>query len=215
MVGDGRSERDTDAGGRPHTGRRRNDAARAAILDATRELLRERGYERLTIAEIARAAGVGKQTIYRWWRNRADIVLEVARERARDGIGEVDTGTLRGDLDAFMTATYATAADPAMRALLRGMAAAAEGDAEFEAAFKGFVDERRAVLAALVARGVERGELAAEADLELIVDVVFGLLWYAVVAGRELPGRARTRRLVAQLLAGATAAPARSHRRAG
>src|SRR6201995_2352035 len=55
------------AASRPHTGRRRNEAARAAILTATVDLLRDRGLDSLTIDAIAQAAGVGRQTIYRWW----------------------------------------------------------------------------------------------------------------------------------------------------
>jgi AcrR family transcriptional regulator len=91
---------------RPHTGRRRNEAAREAVLDAALRLLTTEGYGALTVAAIAREAGVGKQTIYRWWRGRADIVLEAATELARTLVPEPDTGTLQGDLDAFLSATY-------------------------------------------------------------------------------------------------------------
>ncbi len=60
----------------PHTGRRRNAAARDAILDATFELLRARGAAGVTIDAIAEAAGVGRQTIYRWWPARGAVVAE-------------------------------------------------------------------------------------------------------------------------------------------
>src|ERR671914_2594511 len=57
-------------------GRRRSERAHAAIVAATQELLVERGYRNLTIEGVAARAGVGKQTIYRWWPSRAALVLE-------------------------------------------------------------------------------------------------------------------------------------------
>jgi AcrR family transcriptional regulator len=61
---------------RQHTGRRRNAAARDAILDATFDLLRTRGAVGLTIDAIAEAAGVGRQTIYRWWPSKGAVAAE-------------------------------------------------------------------------------------------------------------------------------------------
>ena len=68
---------------RPHTGRRRNAAARDAILDATFELLRAQGASGVTIDAIAEAAGVGRQTIYRWWPTKGAVVAEAMVRGAR------------------------------------------------------------------------------------------------------------------------------------
>ena len=61
---------------RPARGRRRSERSHEAILAATQRLLLERGYRELTIEGIAARAGVGKQTIYRWWPSKAALVLE-------------------------------------------------------------------------------------------------------------------------------------------
>jgi AcrR family transcriptional regulator len=168
---------------RPHTGRRRNEAARQAVLDAALRLLTTRGYAALTVAAIAREAGVGKQTIYRWWRGRADIVLEAATELARTLVPVPDTGTLRGDLEAFLTATYGGAEDPRTLEILRAMAVEAQLDPEFAERFREFIARRRGVLTDLLRRGIERGELPPDANLTLLVDVVYGVLWYRVLVG--------------------------------
>src|SRR5205814_3995053 len=85
-------------------GRRRNEALSQAIVDATLAILREEGYDGLSIETIARRAGVSRPTIYTRWRTLHDLVLEAARQ-ARDtgpvfeGIIDVpDTGSMRGDL---------------------------------------------------------------------------------------------------------------------
>jgi AcrR family transcriptional regulator len=180
---------ETRGGRRPHTGRRRNEAARQAVLDAALHLLTTRGYRGLTVAAIAREAGVGKQTIYRWWRGRADIVLEAATEQARAVVPMPDTGSLRGDVEAFLTATYEAAAQPDTREMLQAMAAEAQREPEFMPRFREFIARRRAALTELLERGLERGELPAGTDLPLLVDVAFGVLWYRIIVGHAPFGR--------------------------
>ena len=79
---------------RPHTGRRRNEAAREAIIDAAITLLQEVGYEGFTIERLASDAGVGKQTVYRWWPSKAAVIAEAVGARAQHTIPLPDTGTL-------------------------------------------------------------------------------------------------------------------------
>jgi AcrR family transcriptional regulator len=185
---------------RPHTGRRRNEATRAAVLDAALRLLATGGYGALSVAAIAREAGVGKQTIYRWWSGSADIVLEAATERALEIVAEPDTGSLRGDLEAFLADTYAGARDPQTRRMLQAMSAEAQRDPEFAERFREFISRRRAVLRRLLQRGVDRGELPGDADLALLVDVAYGVLWYRVLAGHEPIGPALAPQVAALLM---------------
>src|SRR3954454_15996048 len=146
---------------RPHTGRRRNEAARSAVLDATAKLLREHGPQGLTIDAIAREAQVGRQTIYRWWPSRAAIVFEAATQSARVSVpAEAETGSLRGDLRAFLRASYETAAQPDIAPLLRAMASEALRDESFAEALREFTAGRRAVLRALLARHGAKGRRA-------------------------------------------------------
>src|SRR5437762_5596815 len=90
---------------RPAAGRKRSSAARAAILEAALALLRERSYAELSCEAIAAEARVGKQTIYRWWNNKADVVLEALSEHAR-AVTAPETGNLAGDVCAFFESTF-------------------------------------------------------------------------------------------------------------
>jgi AcrR family transcriptional regulator len=191
-------ERASDGAKRPHTGRRRNEAARRAVLDAAWEILRERGAEGLTIDAIAKRARVGRQTIYRWWPSRAAIVFEAASESARMIVpSEPDTGSLRGDLEAFLRTSYAAAARPDTAPVLRAMASEAVRDEAFAQALREFTAERRAVLQALLER-----HGAPTAQAELLADLAFGLLWYRTIVGHRRPDR-RAADETAALLAGA------------
>src|SRR5580704_17135087 len=92
---------------RPHTGRRRSDAAREAILDATFRLLSSPASDAVTIDAIASAAGVGRQTIYRWWPTKGAVVADALARHARAVVPERDTGSFAGDLAAFLSDSFA------------------------------------------------------------------------------------------------------------
>lgn len=101
-----------------NTPRRRSEKSRTAIVTATRELLLERGFDGLTIEAVAARAGVGKQTIYRWWPTRPALVADVMLEDADKILTSVEhTGDLASDLVAWvrkLTATLTTARGSAM-----------------------------------------------------------------------------------------------------
>jgi AcrR family transcriptional regulator len=78
---------------RPHTGRRRNGAAKDAILDAAFRLLARPGTEGVTIEAIAAEAGVGRQAIYRWWPTKGAVVADALMRHARVVIPDRDTGS--------------------------------------------------------------------------------------------------------------------------
>jgi AcrR family transcriptional regulator len=167
---------------RAHTGRRRNEAARQAVLDATLGLLRDRGIDGLTIEAIAHEAGVGRQTIYRWWPSRAAIVFDAARDLARTAVDEPDTGSLRGDLHAFLVQTYVGGGSPDIAPVLRAMASEALRDPQFGEGLREFTAERRRVL-----RSILRRHGASESQAELGVEVAYGLLWYRTLVGHAPP----------------------------
>ncbi|OBI91033.1 TetR/AcrR family transcriptional regulator [Mycobacterium asiaticum] len=98
--------------------RRRSEKSRTAIVTATRELLLERGFDGLTIEAVAARAGVGKQTIYRWWRSRPALVADVMLEDADRILATMNhTGDLAADVVEWvgkLASTLTTARGAAM-----------------------------------------------------------------------------------------------------
>ncbi|MFE3499883.1 TetR/AcrR family transcriptional regulator [Kitasatospora sp. NPDC059160] len=177
------SETDPQAA-RPHTGRRRNEAAHRAILDAALHLLAESDGTPVTIDAIARAAGVGKQTVYRWWPSKGAVLLDALTDRAdQDVTDHPDTGALRTDLRAFVETTFDAAQQSTTASALRTLVREAARDPHLAELMQAFTATRRDALHELLARGRERGELAEHADLDLIVDQVYGVFWYRFLLG--------------------------------
>ena len=168
---------------RPHTGRRRNAAARDAILDVTFDLLRDQGTGNITIDAIAEAAGVGRQTIYRWWPTKGAVVAEAMTRGARAMVPPRATGSFREDLRCFLADSFAGLQDPGTRRALRQLASATVQDEHAAAVLAEFTAQRRAALRALLERGVGSGDIAAAADLGLLTDLAYGVLWYRLLIG--------------------------------
>ncbi|MER7717141.1 TetR/AcrR family transcriptional regulator [Streptomyces flaveolus] len=110
---------------------RRSARSRRAIYDAALALVAEAGYPRTTIEGIAARAGVGKQTIYRWWSSKADVLLEAfldlgdqaAQAAGQESYAIPDTGDLAADLKAVLRATVDELTDPRFEAPSRALAA--------------------------------------------------------------------------------------------
>src|SRR2546429_4358041 len=92
-------------------GRKRSEQSRQAILGAAFDLFGEVGYAGLTIEGIAARSGTGKQTVYRWWPSKADVMLDALAEKADLNVPIPDNGTFAADLRAFLTATFALGRD--------------------------------------------------------------------------------------------------------
>lgn len=168
---------------RPHTGRRRNDAARLAILTAAAELLAKSG-PAVTVSDIAAATGVSKHTIYRWWPSKGAVLLDAVIEFGRANAPDPQSGTFAEDLRTFLDTTFAAAANPPAATLLRAVVAEAQTNPATADLLSAFVDDRRSILRAILQRAHRRGELAASTDLELVMDQVYGVLWYRLTVAR-------------------------------
>ncbi|WP_100813846.1 TetR/AcrR family transcriptional regulator [Microbacterium lacus] len=116
----------------PRSGPVRSEAARLAILDAAAGLLAERGYDHLTMEGIAARAGVGKQTIYRWWPSKGAVVAECLLEgKLLDGrLLLPDTGDIRRDLTVWLGEVFALLESAQGETILRSLIAAAAEHAE-------------------------------------------------------------------------------------
>jgi AcrR family transcriptional regulator len=184
---------------RPHTGRRRNDAAKDAILDAAFRLLSGPGTEGLTIDAIAAEAGVGRQTIYRWWPSKGAVVADALARHARVVVPERNTGSLTGDLVAFFTDSFAGLENEGLANRLRQIVAQAQSDEHVAQVLADFTAVRRAALHALLERGQAAGEVAADADLDMLVDMAYGVLYYRLLIGHAPLDEKAARSLAAEL----------------
>jgi AcrR family transcriptional regulator len=163
----------TDATETRRPGRPRSPEAHAAILRAALELALEGGLRGLSMEAIAARAGVGKATIYRRWKSKEALFVEAVQQMARTP--EIpDTGTVRGDLEAVVAATIGRMARDAFRIIPRLLADAADDPRLLAAMQEALLTPRRAALGEILRRGVARGELRADLDVELVTQIVFG-----------------------------------------
>jgi AcrR family transcriptional regulator len=170
--------------GRP--GRKRSEESRLAILVAAFELVDEVGYAGLTIEGIAIRSGTGKQTIYRWWPSKADVLLDALATKADLYVPVSDNGGYTADLHAFLTDTFALARNPKVVDVLCALMAEAQINAGFGERFRtSFLQRRRDALGILLDRARARGDLPRGLPPATITDIVFGTLWYRMLATRE------------------------------
>lgn len=159
---------------------RRNERSRQAVLEATRELISEVGYAKISIEGIAARAGVGKQTIYRWWRSKGAVVFDsfLALSEGADGMALPDTGDIEADLKAVMRATAAEFADPAFEAPIRALNLEIAGDPELAALYReklaAPVDEAKKER---LRSAQQVGQIAADADLDLALELLYAPLY--------------------------------------
>ena len=183
--------------------RRRSARARQAILDAANALLDEHGFARTSIEAIAQRAGVGKQTIYRWWPCRASVLLEAYLARGDRQVAVPDSGVLRTDLADYLARLAKLLTCAVGGQTIAGVAAQAQSDPDLALVFREqFVDARRGEIRALLARGAERGELRPGVDLELATDALFGPVWVRLQLAHAPLDRAVASTLVDALLCG-------------
>ena len=162
-------------------GRPRDTKTHTAILQAAFAVLEREGYTAATIERIAAEAGVAKQTIYRWWKGKAPLFMEVLAYKAGQAVELPDSGSFKGDLTALLIGTFA-AVSTTLRPLMRALAAELLQDDDFAGTMRDvFVQRRRVNVRSLVEKAISRGELPVDTDPELICDIVFGPMWYRLM----------------------------------
>lgn len=186
--------------------RRRSVRSHNAIIKATQELLVEGGYRELTIEGVAARAGVGKQTIYRWWPSKAALVLEAYLAGAAAVPPPAEQGTVREDVRVLLGWLIAVLTEPTGGPVVAGLVGDLQHDAVLAEGFhRDVVPARREAMLAALERGRARGEIRADADLELAVDTLHGAVFYRLLLSGEPLDEAFAERLASQVLAGLAA----------
>lgn len=165
-------------------GRPRSELARQAILDAAFQLVKREGFHALTIEGIARDARVGKPTIYRWWPSKGAIVFEALLQHAEQAlpVSEVmDEMPLVDGVVVLLQALFKTL-NQETGEVVRGLMAEAQLDPVFAKLFREqFIAVRRQPLLTLLCKGIERDELAPNANIEVLADLIYGAMWYRLL----------------------------------
>lgn len=173
----------------PRRGRPRSEAAHQNVLDATSRLLAEFSYESITVERIAAEAGVGKQTIYRWWKNKAQVVLEaVLTGSAQLDLAPVnDSADLHRDIHAWMRETIAECFQPQSIAMARSLITAGlEGlptTAELIQRGRGWDS---GALWTRLTSAVDRGELPPSTDVDVVASALTDPLLFHVIIGKAV-----------------------------
>lgn len=198
----------------PARGRPRRAATGAAIVEAALELLAERGFQAATMDAIAARAGVGKNTIYRRWRSKEELIVDALSELTAEHHERTD-GDVHALLLDHVRDLERVFGDPLLGRLLPGLLGELQSNPEFAAAWADrVVRPRRQAIVALLERALERGELRRGTDPEAIADLLVGptLLRHVFPFGLpDVPAR-YAEELLEALWGGI--APATDHRRA-
>ena len=178
----------SEPGGKRHHGNRhgRSEQARQAVIQAADDLLVERGFAGVTIEGIAAKAGVAKQTIYRWWNSKVDILMDTFLADAEHELAVPDQGDVEADLRAYLRqlAVFLTRSDAG--AVLRALIGQAQHDPGLAHTLRvDYLSKQRDWERTIVRRGVERGELPADLDVELALDQLTGPVYYRVLVTGE------------------------------
>ncbi|PQE00937.1 TetR/AcrR family transcriptional regulator [Mycolicibacterium parafortuitum] len=165
-------------------GRPRSEAVRTAVLAAAAELALEGGSSAATVEAIAKRAEVSRTTIYKWWPSAAAIVLEGLLESVRDSITRPPGSTSMEAVIHHVRALNTILVDPTVGPLLRNVIAASASEPAIQQALRDqWIGPRRGAVAVTVATAVDRGELPADTDVELVVDAVVSPPYYRLMLG--------------------------------
>src|SRR3954453_22852742 len=164
-------------------GRPRSEVSRQRILDAALETLQVSGFTSSTTDLIAERAGASKATIYRWWPSKASLLAEALREAVAHEVPFPETGDLATDIELQLQNFIALLSGRLGRAF-KAFVGAAQSDPEVAAAFlEEWVKPRRKEAKTVLERYQFEGQIAPDVDLDLILDLLYGPLYFRLLSG--------------------------------
>jgi len=164
-------------------GRPRSERARRAILQSANELLEGEGFAAVTVEAIAERAGVSKATVYRWWPNKAAVVMDGFLSTVSSEVPFPHTGHAREDIRLHMR-RLTEAFGGKMGRTVAALIAEGQSDPELAEALRSrWLSVRRAEVKEILELGIERGELRDDLDPEVAVDILYGPIYYRMLVG--------------------------------
>ncbi len=162
----------------PRTGRPRSAAADAAIHQAAFELLRDGGFEALSMGAIAERAGVSKATLYRRYASPAEVALGLVAVLDAEAVPVPDTGSVREDLLAVAKGLVRLLKRSAFGEIVAGLVGAAAVDDDLRSATTRYLERRRVVVEDAIRRGILRGELPPDTEPRFVLDLLLGPFYF-------------------------------------
>jgi AcrR family transcriptional regulator len=165
-------------------GRPRSERARTAILQAAADLLLDEGSARVSMEAVAERAGVSKATIYRWWRSKERLALDALLEWTATGRAPRDTGSLRADLRWLVRPWVREIRSRPFARVIAELLTEAHADPAFAEDYRRhFVEPRRAPMRDAFERAIARGEVPADLDIEVALDLIYGPFYHRLLHG--------------------------------
>lgn len=166
-----------DGNGKRPPGRPRSENARQAILRSTVRLLRKSSFHQLSIEAIAADAGVGKATVYRWWPSKGALVVDAFALSTEDELHFPDSGSVYRDM-AFQMNRFLGVLHSPRGCIVRAILGAGQSDYDLLEEFrKRLLRPRRQEAYETLRRGIQRGELPENIDLDLVLDTLYGAIY--------------------------------------
>jgi AcrR family transcriptional regulator len=179
----------TSADDVPRPGRPRSRQADEAILEAGRQLVAEVGYSRMSMEQVARRAGVGKDTLYRRWPSKLVLVRDGILRSAMEAVPVPETDDPRRDLVMYLTRVAEFGITTTFGSVVAGMVGEAYRNPELATAFQEWAGSRRTTVEALLRRVLRRQGSDDLPDFEMEVDLLLAPLYYRrLVSGAPVDG---------------------------
>lgn len=166
-------------------GRPRSEQATQAILKAAWALVRRQPVSRVSIEAIAREAGVGKATIYRWWPSRAAVVCDAFLQELEPTIPFPEADTAGEALTAQARSVARAMQGEFGRVVRELLAETASDDDALKLFAERFIRPRRAVAAKIIERGIESGEFRSDLDVERAMDMMYGPIYFRLLVQHQ------------------------------
>jgi AcrR family transcriptional regulator len=183
-------------------GRPRDPEADSRILAAASSLILLRGYESMTVDEVASSAGVGKATVYRRWSRKEDLAVAAMEQLYRDEMPPPDTGSIRGDLHAMYTSVLTFVNSPAGTDYVRTTIKESMRDERIATLYREANDRAEQSAYTVFRRAIDRGEVRPDINLEAAVQFIGSLVAMRAVNGHPMPSHDELDELVDFVLKG-------------
>ncbi len=169
-------------------GRPRDPQADGRILAAASALILVRGFDSMTVDEVASTAGVGKATVYRRWARKEDLAVAAMEQLYRDEMPPPDTGSIRGDLRAMFTSVLNFVNSPTGTDYIRTTIKESMRDERIAALYREANERAELNAVPVFERAISRGEVRADTPVTAAVQVLGALVVMRAITGQEMPG---------------------------